>query len=295
MTGRTGKSVLNTYRAMYGVEPVSFLNEEMQDSEGLFDMHRATVVDGHKTVSSVCCTKKEAEQEAAMNEYIALRVASPVGFTCCTRNHPAASDRLDNYEVLISAKNDTSPQKANIISKITGMLAEEFIGVDFERSTVEGQDKRTTLIQIASGTICILVRCGTKCLMAEEIATAVRDLLQKHDVIKYGVGLASDIESLKRDVDIDLINSHDIAADESAKDYGCIKNPGMAKLATHWLQENAAYKNEDTGKEFSDSDADLTGKQQKYAALDAILSYALGEKIHVKTNLDELRFMYTIA
>jgi hypothetical protein len=293
MPGGTGKGLLNEYRAEHGLEPVSFTYEVVQRGE--FAKFIATVCGGHMSVSKEHFTKKEAEHVAAENEYIALKQALPEGFIRDTTNHPEAKWRLTKYTVLVSAKNDTPVHTTHIIEKMKEMGDENFIGVDFERSTVPGQAERTTLIQIASAEICILLRCGINCSMAAETAEAVKALLQNDAVIKYGVGLASDKESLKNDLSIILANAHDIAADESAKQYGCIKNPGMAKLTTHWLQEDAAYKNAETGTEFSDSDADLTQTQQDYAALDAILSYALGKKIHDNENLANLQFMYTIA
>jgi ribonuclease D len=200
--------------------------------------------------------------------------------------------RLDEYKIHVTDKDDCDSEHENIIALLDAMKEGKFIGLDCEWSQHPMQNKRLTLIQVASETVCVLLRCGQEHPMAEKVKASISILLGAANVIKYGVGLENDVAKLLEWEKIEVKNAHSIACmEKDTAIYGCKISPGMTHLVTHWLGEKATYKENETGMQFSDNVDPLSKDIKKYAALDAIVSYALGKKIHEDEDLSN-SFMY---
>jgi hypothetical protein len=288
------KSKLNELRSSHGLASATFtMREKVIET---WYRASASVTDGYESKSKWCYTKKEAEHDAARVEYERIKTSGfPPNFSRDCIRDKEVDYRLDEYEIHVTDKDDGDSEHENIITLLEAMKEGKFIGLDCEWSQHPQHDKRLTLIQVASETVCVLLRCGHEHPMAEKVKASITTLLEAENVIKYGVGLENDVAKLLECEEIDVKNTHSIASmDTYAAIYGCKISPGMTHLITHWLGEKAAYKVKDTGMGFSDNVDPLSIDMIKYAALDAIVSYALGKKIHEEEDLSN-SFMYAYS
>lgn len=160
-------------------------------------------------------------------------------------------------------------------------LTEAFIGFDMEWAVTyqAGKEEKTALIQACtSPDVCYLFQVSN---MGCSLPTNLRSLLTSHHIKKVGVNIESDLWKLERDYDIKMLE----VIKNSMVDLGKLANEILGceeKWSLDGLVKHLFHKKLDKNPEIRKgnwTNCPLSENQKHYAALDALASYKVYEKL----------------
>ena len=154
------------------------------------------------------------------------------------------------------------------------------IGFDCER---DPRTKRTTMLQFSDEHVVLIYRPITTC---NELPQCVIDLLQSTTVRKFFVDSKQDCEYILNNFKVSCKAVIDLQ--DEVREFGFGK-PSLIALAQYFLHVNVP-KNKDISVSFHESsyESELTSDQEKYAAVDAMMTHQVGQKVALIKAMSEV-------